>query len=92
MPANSTALDFAFNIHTEIGLKTRGVRVNGKLVPLSKKLKSGDQIEIITTPNSKPSPNWLGVVTSRARSKIKTSLNEEKILIADQGREIIIEK
>ena len=93
LPANSTALDFAFNIHTEIGLKTRGVRVNGKLVPLSKKLKSGDQIEIITTPNSKPSPNWLDyVVTSRARSKIKTSLNEEKILIADQGKKSLHRK
>ena len=79
LPQNSTALDFAFNIHTEIGLKTRGARINGKLVPLSRKLRSGDLIEIITSETSKPTANWLDfVATSRARNIIRTSINEEK--------------
>ena len=86
LPQNSTALDFAFNIHTEIGSKTRGARVNGKLVPLSRKLRSGDSVEILTSEKSKPTTNWLDfVVTSRARSIIRTSLNEEKKRIAEVG-------
>ena len=92
LPSGSCALDFAFNIHTEIGINTRGARVNGKLVPLSKILKSGDQIEIITSKNSKPSANWLDfVITSRARTKIKNSLSEEKKEIAKEG-EIILKR
>ncbi len=75
----STALDFAFHVHTEIGLHTRGTRVNGKLVPLSKKLKSGDQVEIITSDKAKPNSNWLDyAVTGRALSKIKSSLKERR--------------
>jgi len=93
IPKGSTALDFAFNIHTEIGIKTRGVRINQKLVPLSKVLKSGDQVEIITSENSKPNANWLDfVITSRARSKIKSSLNDEKKKIAENGKEILRRK
>ena len=93
MPKDSTALDFAFNIHTEIGIKTRGVRVNQKLVPLSKVLKSGDEVEIITSDAAKPNSNWLDfVITSRARSKIKASLNEEKKKISDYGKEILRRK
>ena len=93
LPSGSCALDFAFNIHTEIGINTRGARVNGKLVPLSKTLKSGDQIEIITSKNSKPSANWLDfVITSRARTKIKNSLNEEKKEIATEGELILKRK
>ncbi|MFL2599532.1 MAG: RelA/SpoT family protein [Flavobacteriaceae bacterium] len=93
LPSGSCALDFAFNIHTEIGINTRGARVNGKLVPLSKTLKSGDQIEIITSKNSKPSANWLDfVITSRARTKIKNSLNEEKKEIATEGEMILKRK
>ena len=93
IPKFSTALDFAFSIHTEIGMKTRGARVNGVLVPLSKVLKSGDQIEIITSENIKPTANWLDFVqTSRARSKIKSSLNEEKKLIAKDGKELLRRK
>ena len=92
LPSGSCALDFAFNIHTEVGINTRGARVNGKLVPLSKILKSGDQIEIITSKNSKPSANWLDfVITSRARTKIKNSLSEEKKEIAKEG-EIILKR
>ncbi|MDG2147428.1 MAG: RelA/SpoT family protein [Flavobacteriaceae bacterium] len=93
LPKFSTALDFAFNIHTEVGMKTRGARVNDILVPLSKVLKSGDQIEIITSENIKPTANWLDFVqTSRARSKIKSSLNEEKKLIAKDGKELLRRK
>lgn len=93
LPKGSTALDFAFTIHTDIGKKTRGIRVNGRLVPLSKELKSGDQIDIITSDNIKPSKNWLDfVVTSRARSIIKSSLNEEKKTQAEEGKEILRRK
>ena len=93
LPKGATALDFAFSIHTEIGMKTRGARVNGKLVPLSRMLKSGESIEIITSENIKPTANWLDFVkTSRAKSKIKSSLNDEKKRIADEGRETLRRK
>ncbi|MAH82547.1 MAG: RelA/SpoT family protein [Flavobacteriaceae bacterium] len=93
IPKGSTALDFAFNIHTEIGIKTRGVRINQKLVPLSKVLESGDQVEIITSEAAKPNANWLDyVITSRARSKIKSCLNEEKKKIGEEGKEILRRK
>ena len=93
LPKGATALDFAFSIHTEIGMKTRGARVNGKLVPLSRTLKSGESIEIITSENIKPTANWLDFVkTSRAKSKIKSSLNDEKKRIADDGRETLRRK
>ncbi|MEL0183564.1 MAG: TGS domain-containing protein, partial [Bacteroidota bacterium] len=89
----STALDFAFSIHTGLGLKTRGVKVNGKMVPLSHELKSGDQIEIIKSENTKPSSNWLDYVkTSRAKSKIRTALKEEKKILAEEGKEILRRK
>ena len=93
LPQGATALDFAFAIHTDIGKKTRGIQVNDKLVPLSKVLQSGDQIDVITSENIKPSKNWLDfVVTSRARSIIKSSLNEEKKERADEGKEILRRK
>ena len=93
LPQGSSALDFAYAIHTEVGSKTRGARVNGKLVPLSRKLNSGDSIEIITSENAKPTANWLDyVITSRARNKIKASLNEEKKIIAEEGKEILSRK
>lgn len=88
LPKGATALDFAFSIHSEIGLKTRGTRVNGRLVPLNHILSSGDQVEIITSENKKPNVNWLDyVTTSRARNKIKSSLNENTKKIADEGKE-----
>ena len=93
LPQGATALDFAFSIHSEIGKKTRGVRVNERLVPLSKELKSGDQIEVITSESKKISKNWLDfVITSRARSIIKSSLNEEKKERAEEGKEILRRK
>ena len=89
----STALDFAFNVHTEIGLHTRGTRVNGKLVSLSHQLKSGDQVEVITSDKVKPNSNWLDYATSgRAISKIKSSLKEEEKQIAKDGKVILIRK
>ena len=93
LPKGSSALDFAFSIHTGLGLKTRGIKVNGKIVPLSHELKSGDQIEIIKSDNTKPSSNWLDYVkTSRAKSKIRSSLKAEKKLLAEDGKEILRRK
>ena len=93
LPQGSTALDFAFFIHTEIGKKTRGIRVNDRLVPLSRVLESGDQIEVITSDKIKPSKNWLDfVVTSRARSIIKSSINDDKKIHAEEGKEILRRK
>jgi guanosine-3',5'-bis(diphosphate) 3'-pyrophosphohydrolase len=93
LPKGATPLDFAFHVHTEVGLKTRGARVNGKLVPLSSVLKSGDQVEIITSENAKPTSNWLDYChTAKALSKIRSSLNAEKKSIADEGREVLRRK
>jgi len=93
LPKGSTPLDFAFSIHTEIGLKTRGARVNNKLVPLSHELKSGDQVEIITSENAQPNVNWLDyATTARARAKIKSSLKDEKREIAEEGKAILTRK
>ena len=88
LPKSATALDFAFDIHTEIGLNCLGVKVNGKLMPLSHVLKSGDQVEVITSKKQTPKRDWLNfVVTARAKSKIKTSLKEEKKKIGKEGKE-----
>ena len=93
LPKGSSALDFAFHIHTEVGLHTRGTKVNGKLVPLSHELKSGDQVEVITSEKAKPSANWLDYASSpRARSKIKSSLKDEKKQIAAEGKVILTRK
>ena len=93
LPKGATPLDFAFSIHTAIGLHTRGAKVNNKLVPLSHELKSGDQIEIITSENAKPNINWLDYAsTARARSKIKSSLREEKKELAEEGKAVLARK
>ena len=93
LPKGATALDFAFSIHTEIGMKTRGAKVNGKLEPLSHELKSGDQVDILTGQNIKPNPNWLDyATTARARSKIKSALKEDKKRIGEDGKEILRRK
>ena len=93
LPKGATPLDFAFSIHTEVGMKTRGVKVNGKLVPLSHELKSGDRVEILTSENAKPNSNWLDYsTTARARSKIKTALNADKKATAEEGKEILRRK
>ena len=89
LPKQATALDFAFEIHSDVGAQCLGAKVNGKLVPLSHKLTSGDQVEIITSNKQKPKKDWLRfVVTARAKSKIKSSLKEEKKEIAKIGKEI----
>lgn len=93
LPKGATSLDFAFNIHTEIGMKTRGAKVNGKLVPLSHVLKTGDQVDILTSANIKPTANWLNyATTARARSKIKSALKEDKKIIGEEGKEILRRK
>ncbi len=93
LPKGATSLDFAFSIHSEIGIKTRGTRVNGKLVPLNYELRSGDQVEIITSPNQKPTINWLDfVTTSRAKNKIRNVLNENTKKIAEDGKELLTRK
>lgn len=93
LPKGATPIDFAFNIHTEVGMRTRGARVNGKLVPLSTALKSGDQLEIITSDSAKPNQNWLEyATTARARSKIRASLRDEKKAVAEEGKEILRRK
>jgi len=93
LPKGATSLDFAFSIHSEIGIKTRGTRVNGKLVPLNYELKSGDQVEIITSPHQKPTVNWLDfVTTSRAKNKIRNVLNENTKKIAEDGKELLTRK
>ncbi|MDX2045246.1 MAG: RelA/SpoT family protein [Chitinophagaceae bacterium] len=87
LPVGSTALDFAFSIHSAVGSKCIGAKVNHKLVPISHKLRSGDQVEIITSNKQKPTEDWLGfVVTAKARTKIKDALKEEKRKIADDGK------
>ena len=93
LPKGATALDFAFSIHTEVGMKTRGAKVNGKLEPLSHELNSGDQVDIITSESIKPNPNWLDyTTTARARSKIKSALKEDKKSIGEDGKEILRRK
>ncbi len=93
LPKGATALDFAFSIHSEVGVHTRGTKVNGKLVPLNHLLNSGDQVEVITSQNQKPSIHWLDfVTTARARNKIKNVLNENTKKIAEEGKEILQRK
>lgn len=93
LPIGATPLDFAYEIHTQVGSRCLGAKVNGKLVPLSKSLKSGDQVEIITSNKQTPKEDWLSFVkTSRAKSKIKNALKEEKKKIGLEGKEILERK
>ncbi|MDB4048156.1 RelA/SpoT family protein [uncultured Polaribacter sp.] len=93
LPKDASALDFAFTVHTDVGLKCRGAKVNGKLVPLSHTLKSGDQIEVITTANNKPNARWLDfVITARAKTKIRAALKDEEKEIAEEGKAILARK
>ena len=93
LPKDATALDFAFSIHTDVGLKCRGAKVNGKLMPLSHQLKSGDQIEVITSTSNKPNSRWLDfVITARAKGKIRAALKEEEKLISEEGKAVLMRK
>ncbi|MFW5645221.1 MAG: RelA/SpoT family protein [Bacteroidota bacterium] len=89
-PEGSTVLDFAFDIHTDVGSTCVGAKVNGKNVPIRYQMKNGDKIEIIRSKNQKTNVNWLNfVATSKAKSKIKQALKEEKLKEAENGREIL---
>ena len=93
LPKGATALDFAFDIHSELGARCIGAKVNYKLVPLSHQIKSGDQVEIITSSKQKPSEDWLNFVTTgKAKSRIKYYLKEEKRQIGEDGKEILQRK
>ncbi|MDD3457997.1 MAG: RelA/SpoT family protein [Weeksellaceae bacterium] len=93
LPKGATSLDFAYAIHSKVGDTCLGAKVNGKLYPLSHELKSGDQVEILTSSNQKPKADWLDfVITSRARSKIKASLNAERRVMSEEGKEVLIRK
>jgi len=93
LPLNATALDFAFEIHTDVGASCIGAKVNHKLVPLSHKLQNGDQVEVITSSKQSPKEDWLNiVVTAKAKAKIKSALKEEKRKVAEDGKEILERK
>ncbi|MEN9347902.1 MAG: hypothetical protein RLZZ77_1413 [Bacteroidota bacterium] len=93
LPVGCTALDFAFHIHSQIGYSCIGAKVNFKLVPLSHKLRSGDQVEILTSKKQRPKEDWLNIViTASARQKIKNALKEEKKHIAEDGKEMLKRK
>jgi GTP diphosphokinase / guanosine-3',5'-bis(diphosphate) 3'-diphosphatase len=93
LPLGSTALDFAFSIHSKIGEQCIGAKVNHKLVPISHKLRSGDQVEIITSSKQRPTEDWINyVVTAKAKSKVKDALKEEKRKIADEGKYMVQKK
>lgn len=93
LPTGASALDFAFSVHSDLGMKCLGAKVNGKLVPISYKLQNGDQIDIISSQNQRPKADWLDfVVTSKAKSKIKNILNSEKNNITAEGKEILQRK
>ncbi len=93
LPTGATALDFAFSVHTDLGMKCLGAKINGKLVPISYVLQNGDQIDILSSQNQKPKSDWLEfVVTSKAKSKIKNILNSEKNQNTAEGKEILQRK
>lgn len=90
LPAGATVLDFAFDIHSNLGCKCMGGRINGKAVPIREKLHTGDYVEIMSSRNQKPSPDWLNfVTTSKARAKIRQKLKEEEFKKADEGKELL---
>ncbi|MDD4777956.1 MAG: RelA/SpoT family protein [Fermentimonas sp.] len=92
LPQGATALDFAYSIHTRIGDHCLGAKVNHTLVPLSQKLRSGDQIEILTSQSVNPQPEWINfVTTAKARTKIEASLRRQRRRIADKGKNLLDE-
>jgi GTP diphosphokinase / guanosine-3',5'-bis(diphosphate) 3'-diphosphatase len=93
LPSGATALDFAFDIHTKVGEQCIGAKVNHKLVPLSSELKSGDQVEILTSSKQSPKDDWINfVITAKAKSKIKNALKEQRKKVAEEGRELLERK
>lgn len=90
LPAGASVLDFAFNIHSGLGCKCNGGRINGKAVPIKEKLKTGDVVEILTGKNQRPTQNWLSwVVTSKARTRIKQELDADERKASAEGKEIL---
>ena len=90
LPAGATVLDFAFDIHSNLGIKCTGGKINGKAVRINEKLKTGDVVDIMSGKNQKPSPDWLNiVVTSKARTKIKQKLSEAEFQKATDGKELL---
>ncbi|MES2123546.1 MAG: bifunctional (p)ppGpp synthetase/guanosine-3',5'-bis(diphosphate) 3'-pyrophosphohydrolase [Gemmatimonadota bacterium] len=91
LPKGATAIDFAFHVHTDVGLHTSGAKVNGRIAPLHRELKNGDTVEVLTSPHAKPSRDWLSHVrTGRARAKIKQWIRQEEESVSLQlGREIL---
>ncbi|MGU3376904.1 RelA/SpoT family protein [Chryseobacterium sp. M5A1_1a] len=93
LPTNATALDFAFSVHSDLGMKCLGAKINGKLVPISYILQNGDQVDILSSQNQKPKSDWLEfVVTSKAKSKIKSYLNSQKNQLVEEGKETLQRK
>ena len=93
LPKGATALDFAFDIHSQLGMRCIGAKVNYRLVPLSHKLNSGDQVEVITSSKQNPSEDWLGfLITAKAKSRVKYYLKEDKRQTADEGKEVLKKK
>ena len=93
LPGGASALDFAFEIHSEIGARCIGAKVNQKLVPINYKLKTGDQVEILTSNKQKPNEGWLSfVITSKGRTRIKDELKEQMKSSASDGKEIVMRK
>ncbi|NNE25721.1 MAG: bifunctional (p)ppGpp synthetase/guanosine-3',5'-bis(diphosphate) 3'-pyrophosphohydrolase [Saprospiraceae bacterium] len=93
LPEGATALDFAFDIHTDIGYHATAIKVNNKLVPMGEKLQNGDQVEVTTNKNQKPSEHWLKLtVTGKARSKIRSAMKEEKRQKGEFGKEALMRK
>tara|TARA_B100001057_G_scaffold13732_2_gene13004 strand:- start:16689 stop:18899 length:2211 start_codon:yes stop_codon:yes gene_type:complete len=93
LPQNSTVIDFAFSIHSELGSKCTGAKIDDKLVPINHQLKSGDQVNVITSTNQKPSEDWLKkVVTSKAKSAIKNNINRQRKNLSSQGKDLIKRK
>ena len=90
LPAGATVLDFAFDIHTNLGLRCTGGRINGKAVRISDKLTTGDVVDIMSSKNQKPSQDWMNVVvTSKARNKIRQKLSEGEFAKAADGKELL---
>lgn len=93
LPKGATVLDFAFSIHSELGAKCVGAKINNKNVPIKHVLKNGDQVEVLTSPTQKPNQAWLNIVTTaKARNKIRQSLKEIEYKDAEIGREILLRR
>ena len=93
LPLNSTVLDFAFSIHSELGSKCTGAKIDDKLVPINYKLKSGDQVNVITSSNQKPTEDWLKKVeTSKAKLAIKNNINRQRKNLSSQGKDLLKRK